>query len=434
MSFYPLRSVDSDSLFFRPGDTLVLVGELFDRGYANGLVQAALRRGMRVIEGTVGRRDENHGLRPLREEELKEKKYEWVNIPLEAGFEWEVASDGLHLMDRLKELKLAEWESFSVPKDLINESRIKGEQRLFRNLQNFCAEIEKRVPSGNILFAHLMAGGVPKNKVVLSLLNRVVRGTGEKFLSSKKLWDSPLGWVINENFKAVTAWSFQLLLEASSELREKMMQQGRIVAYSAYGYHGTEIFISGQLRWQSYAPYLQGWAKLLLEDLARKARQQGILATVFNCPEILTHSSSIFQGVEVPLYPLWNILWQYGNHPFVRHLEGNCQMKLKSGVTLSEVVKMCEQTYAEPDLAILFDFARWPQHNEKQQLEKLISVSDHIMQMHENPKNLLTFDLSEVVLEACGEVMLKYFQQYQEPVVWIGHDLVGSEIVRLKNQ
>ncbi len=72
----------------------------------------------------------------------------------------------------------------------------------------------------------------------------------------------------------------------------------------AFGYHGTEILIDGRYAWQSYSPYLQGFAKVELENIARKALHEGIQASVYNAPEILTNSSSIFLGVEVALYPL----------------------------------------------------------------------------------------------------------------------------------
>ena len=61
--------------------------------------------------------------------------------------------------------------------------------------------------------------------------------------------------------------------------------------------------MNGEYRWQSYTPYVQGLAKMRLEDIAPRLRQ-GFLATVFNCPEIQTNSSALFLGVEISLYPL----------------------------------------------------------------------------------------------------------------------------------
>jgi hypothetical protein len=48
----------------------VLFGELFGRGYANGLVNEARKAGMTIVGITVGRRDEANALRPLNDDEL----------------------------------------------------------------------------------------------------------------------------------------------------------------------------------------------------------------------------------------------------------------------------------------------------------------------------------------------------------------------------
>ena len=48
---------------------LVLFGELFSRGYANGLVDEAVQNGYKIIKSTVGRRDPDQTLRPLNDSE-----------------------------------------------------------------------------------------------------------------------------------------------------------------------------------------------------------------------------------------------------------------------------------------------------------------------------------------------------------------------------
>ena len=61
-----LRDLPQHNLF-RAGDVFVLFGELFGRGYANGLVNEARKAGMTIVGITVGRRDEANALRPLNE-------------------------------------------------------------------------------------------------------------------------------------------------------------------------------------------------------------------------------------------------------------------------------------------------------------------------------------------------------------------------------
>jgi hypothetical protein len=87
----------------------------------------------------------------------------------------------------------------------------------------------------------------------------------------------------------VTAHTFHHLLDLSKELREKLEGRGSKVSYVAFGYHGNEILIHNEYRWQSYSPYLQGFAKLELEAIAQRAWDEGISACVFNAPEILTN-------------------------------------------------------------------------------------------------------------------------------------------------
>src|SRR3990167_10269952 len=76
---------------FRAGDVFVLFGELFGRGYANGLINEARQAGMRIVGITVGRRDANNALRPLNDEELAAAEQNLggkiINIPLMAGFD-----------------------------------------------------------------------------------------------------------------------------------------------------------------------------------------------------------------------------------------------------------------------------------------------------------------------------------------------------------
>ena len=90
---------------YKKDDVLVLCGELFGRGYANGIVDEARRAGMTVIGTTVGRRDADGTLRSLTMEELAEAEAtlggKIINIPLEAGFDMEPgAADGRSVAHR----------------------------------------------------------------------------------------------------------------------------------------------------------------------------------------------------------------------------------------------------------------------------------------------------------------------------------------------
>ena len=56
-------------------------------------------------------------------------------------------------------------------------------------------------------------------------------------------------------------------------------------------------------------------------NISRRAAEAGVKVCVFNAPEILTNSSSIFQGVEVALYPLLGAFRKEApDHPVTRKL------------------------------------------------------------------------------------------------------------------
>lgn len=109
--FKPLRDIPTNS--YSGKDVLVVFGEVFARGYVNGLIDEAKKTGMKVIYSTVGRRDENEQLRPLNANELAEKDQPLINVPLECGFDLVKSSKGQSPADQLKGLKLSEADKAS---------------------------------------------------------------------------------------------------------------------------------------------------------------------------------------------------------------------------------------------------------------------------------------------------------------------------------
>ncbi len=172
--FAPLRDLPRPG-GWRPGDVLVLFGELFGRGYANGVLDAARRAGITVIGATVGRRDGNGPLRPLTAEERTQAEAALggriVNIPLEAGFDLDAAGDGPSPVEQLKGVKADAWEATRVDWELVDRSREAGARRFARNAEAFAAELAGLVPPGaNVLFVHTMAGGFPRTRVYMPLI------------------------------------------------------------------------------------------------------------------------------------------------------------------------------------------------------------------------------------------------------------------------
>ncbi len=411
---------------YKKGDVLVLFGELFQRGYANGLVEEAEKRGMTVVHATVGRRE--HGsLRPLNADESAKIPRPFINIPLEAGFDMEPDSNGMTPIDQLKDVKLSEWESAKINFSSIEESRGKAVTRFRKNASEFMQELESLIPEGaNVLFAHLMAGGVPRTKIVMPLMNRTCKGSGDRYLSSEQFWKSDIGRLCEINFKEVTAETMRHLLEVSTPLRQKIESKGGHVSYTGYGYHGTEVLIEGQYRWQTYTPYIQGWAKIELENIATEFSKKGVHVCIYNCPEILTNSSSIFQGVEVSLYPLIGAIQkECGKSSEAMKILADCNVLLKENIHFEDIQKTTDRYFNLPEIKDHCHFEKWPQHSTKAQLEIMLQTSDHLISLHADEKKLISSELSEVVFKSCGFIMLHDSWKPSGPTAWIGHDLVA---------
>lgn len=411
---------------YKKGDVLVLFGELFQRGYANGLVEEAEARGMTIVRATVGRREDGK-LRALTAEEAETIPKPFINVPLEAGFDLEPDSSGHAPVDQLKDVKLSDWENAKLNFASIEDSRQKAIARFRKNVESFMQQLEAQIPAGaNVLFAHLMAGGVPRTKIVMPLMNRTCKGMGDRYLASETLWNSDIGKLCSLNFKEVTAGTLRHLLDLSAPLRQKIEGKGGHVAYTAYGYHGTEIMIGSEYRWQTYTPYIQGWAKLELEQIAVDAHKKGINVCVYNCPEILTNSSSIFQGVEVSLYPLTKAIQkEAANSAYGKKVIADCQALLKDDKSLEDISHIVDTYFNTPEIKAHCILEKWPQHSSKEQLETMLKASDALYDLHKDMKNLITAELSEVVFKSCGYVMLHDSWKPQVPVAWIGHDLVA---------
>jgi hypothetical protein len=424
-SLNPLRDIKTTSTW-KKNDALVLFGELFQRGYANGLVEEAEKHEMQIIKGTVGRREKDE-LRPLNSDELATATGPIINVPLEAGFDMDKNSKGQSPVEMIKDVKLSQWEDVKLDFSAIEECRKKGIERFKKQLSQYVAELEKHIiPGRSFLIAHLMAGGVPRAKIIMPLMNRVFKGTEDRHLESEKFWNSDLGRLCQLNFMEVTAETLRHLIEATTNFREKVKAAGGQVSYLAYGYHGTEILIDGELKWQTYTPYLQGWAKMKLEEIAATFFNQGIPACVYNCPEILTNSSSIFQGVEVSLYPLVHSI-EKANQKLSAEVKKQCQTMLKPGKHLDDLFKVTQIYYSEPEIiAMNREFARWPLQSTRSQMELMLKCSDDIIDMHESPKQLITSYLSEIVFKSCGHIMLNDSFKPEHPIRWIGHDAVAK--------
>ena len=157
-----------------------------------------------------------------------------------------------------------------------------------------------------------------------------------------------------------------------------------------------------------------------MENYSREVSQKGIKTCVYNCPEILTNSSSIFSGVEVSLYPLLGALRKEGSDSKKAQATIDEALKLlKPEIKLDDVLNFTKSYLTSSVIREHCVFEKWPQHSSKEQLDQLLDY-------HQDPKNLMTFGLSEVVFEACGKVMMADSPAPEAPVAWINHDVIAK--------
>ncbi len=419
-----------DPAGYKAGDVLVLVGELFGRGYANGLVDEARRIGMTVIGTTVGRRESDGTLRPLNAEELAAAEEQLggtiINIPLEAGFDMESAGGLPSVAEQLKKARPDDFATISFIEGSVEKALAAGTARFRAHIAALETELIKRIPAGaNILLAHSMAGGIPRARVFMPLLNRIFKGTGDKYLASEEFWNSPLGRLCDTSFNEVTADTFRYLVEGTAALRKRGTGAGARVNYTAYGYHGTEVLVNGKYRWQSYTPYVQGIAKMRLEDIAKEFSDKGIPAAVYNCPEIQTNSSALFLGVEISLYPLLSAVRREAGDQAAAPLEARCQAMLKEGETVANLLERADRYLSSPVLERIVEFSTWPQHNTREQAELMLASSAELLEMHADQKQLVCAELSRIVFLATGRLMLHSSWNPPAAAVWLNHDIIG---------
>jgi hypothetical protein len=427
-----LREIPKANIF-RKNDVFVLFGELFGRGYANGLINEARKSGMTIVGVTVGRRDENNKLRPLTAEELATAEANLggriINVPLMAGFDLDAPAGEPTPTDMLADFTLKSWQEDKLDSKQLERCREVGVKRFKDGVAQVMTELDKMIPDGaNAFFAHTMAGGIPKVKVFLAIANRIYKGRGERFMSSSALLNSDLGKLILMNFDEVTANTFQYLIEGSAAIRARLEKTGGQVRYTAYGYHGTEILIDGKYQWQTYTSYTQGKAKMRLEHIAEEAWKKGIKATVYNCPEIRTNSSDIFVGVELSLFPLLKALRKEQGGAWAESQWQACRDVLQEGQTLESLLQKIDDYNDSAVMAGFRNFAAWPMANSAELADVMIGTSDEITKMHKTRDALVTDVLSSLVLEGTGPLMFHESSNPAGPVLWLNHDVIAKQL------
>jgi hypothetical protein len=184
--------------------------------------------------------------------------------------------------------------------------------------------------------------------------------------------------------------------------------------------------VNGEYLWQSYTPYVQGLAKMRLEDIAAEFTLQGVVATVFNCPEIQTNSSALFLGVEISLYPLLTAIQRAVGDVAAAPLFERCQAMLKEGESVDKMLERANNYLSSPILAAIVEYASWPQPNTLEQAELMLAASAELMGMHVDQKQLVCAELSRIVFQSTGRLMLHASWNPSAPTLWLNHDIIAA--------
>ena len=447
MNLPALREIKAKKSF-GPQDTLVIFGEFFKGGYVSGLIREAQKKGMNIIYSTVGRRDLNQKLQKTPLEDLylpsqsskalsiklaynnkvsSQNFVSVIDVPLEAGFDMEPADSGTSPIGLCQKIRLNEWEKAKLDTNVLKSAQQKARLSFESRVQLWLKQLEKLLPqTGHVLIAHTMAGGVPRAKIFMPILNRVFKGRGKRFFSSEAFWQTDLGKLCEANFKEVTANTFKTLITLSAPLRERLKTKGRQISYTAYSYHGTEVLIGKNYVWQTYSPYLQGFAKIELENISKQFFAQGVNTCVFNVPEILTKSSAIFPGVEIPLYTLLGAIQKEGGAKG-QALIKTCLKKLKPDA-LPFIMENTKKYFESPIIKEHSHFERWPQHISLSQMEQMGQLSQTLFGLHKEGAESITPFLSEVVFGSTGRLISQEMTQPSQPICWLNHDIIARDI------
>ena len=237
-----------------------------------------------------------------------------------------------------------------------------------------------------------------------------------------------MGRLILQNFEEVTANTFGYLIEGTAELRARVIREGGSVRYSAYGYHGAEILIDDRYQWQSYVNYTQGYAKMKLERIAAENWARGVLAVVFNCPEIRTNSSDIFTGVELPLFSLLHALKRENGGAWAQQQWRACGDLLSAPDGLDAIMKRIGDLNQSEVVVRSRDFAQWPTPNDPDLAEIVISTSEDIVDLHASRNALISDYLSALVVKASGSLIFREMSNPLGPVIWLNHDIIAKQL------
>ena len=127
--------------------------------------------------------------------------------------------------------------------------------------------------------------------------------------------------------------------------------------------------------------------------------------------------------------PLLGAIEKEGIHSsYCEQVLSACKSKLKDEHSVDEIMAFTSKYVKNENIQKHSSYAVWPDHNSQQQMEFMLDSSNHLIGMHKDHKDLITYVLSEEVFKASGQLMLHDSWKMQAPIVWLNHDIIALQM------
>ncbi|MBB5021018.1 enoyl ACP reductase FabMG family protein [Desulfurispira natronophila] len=383
------------------GKNILFYGLIREGGFADAIAREMTKQGARVLCLAAPELDDKG------EQSLQDKKIEVIRTPIWYGLKDDEFPEDFRNLKKPTDI-LAYQPDVAACKTAFDQSNKKA---LSEATQVF-AEVHKRTAGKLHGIIHIMAGGLPRTRGMM-VLTKCMLGTDDpnKFISTEAFSESPVfQHIVSPNIDLVTAISYQHIFTAGAEL----LAANPGCPVVALGYQGEHVQnIDENWEFSSYPGYLVGYAKNLLQDMAKTQRQQGHHAVVVNLMGAETASTNAFSGIEYYIFNSLRQLQASGKFSLEMVLS-ECQDRLLPEFTPNDVVEKADEYLFSPAIQKTLD-QPFPVHSTLEILQMTLQVEKQIVAMHKNRKSLVTTPVSNYVKGLMARCFWPEVVECQEP-------------------
>jgi hypothetical protein len=106
-----------------------------------------------------------------------------------------------------------------------------------------------------------------------------------------------------------------------------------------------------------------------------------------------------------------------------------CQRPLADGFTMDDVFHKITNMQRSQVMRPFYDFAAWPMANSQAQADLTIGTSNEITLMHRDSKTMISDYLSNLIVEATGQLIFGDSSAPSGPVQWLDHAIVARRLI-----